>query len=41
MKDINRGLGYLAIAAISIAILVVTQEVGWAVAVAIIGFLLV
>lgn len=39
MKKINKGLGYLATAAISITIIVVTKEVVWAVVVAALGFM--
>lgn len=38
MKNINKGLGYLATAAIAIAILYFTKDAIWAVAVAGIGF---
>ena len=41
MKNIDKGLGYIAIAAISIAILVVTGEASWAAAVALTGFMLI
>ncbi len=39
MKNINKGLGYLAVAAISIAIVGFTGSVLGAVAVALIGFM--
>lgn len=38
MKNINKGLGYLAVAAIAIAILYFTKEVAWAVGVTVFGF---
>ncbi len=41
MKNINKGLGYLATAAIAIAIVGFTGSVGWAVLVAFLGFWLI
>lgn len=38
MKNINKGLGYLAVAAIAIAILYFTKEAVWAVGATAIGF---